>query len=403
MKKVAFFFHGGSKNHGCEAIVRATTDILQDQAECLLYTFAISEDQKFNLQKVLPIVQLGKERLHLKAGTKKIVKKFLPSFLLHIWHEIKMKLQYNSKYKIICSTHPAAAFSIGGDNYCYGENKELTFTNYKLSSSGIKTILWGCSIEPQDIAQNEALRTDLKQYALITTRESSTYEALMKYGINKNTHLFPDPAFVMGKNIPKGLPAEFVPGKTVGINLSPLVQRLEKNKDIAFRNCEYLVRYILKNTSLYVAFIPHVIWENNNDLEPLSRLYHKFKDTGRVCLIDKSYNALELKGIISQCRFMVAARTHASIAAYSTQVPTLVIGYSVKARGIARDIFGTEEGYVLPVQGLQQEDEITNAFINLMQKEDKIRAHYKEFMPEYIAKAWKAGEEVNKLLLGKQI
>ena len=39
--------------------------------------------------------------------------------------------------------------------------------------------------------------------------------------------------------------------------------------------------------------------------------------------------------------------------AYSSCVPTLVVGYSVKARGIARDIFGTEDRYVLPVQSLQ--------------------------------------------------
>lgn len=42
----------------------------------------------------------------------------------------------------------------------------------------------------------------------------------------------------------------------------------------------------------------------------------------------------DLKGYISRCRFLVAARTHASIAAYSTGVPALVAGYSVKARGL---------------------------------------------------------------------
>jgi polysaccharide pyruvyl transferase WcaK-like protein len=55
---------------------------------------------------------------------------------------------------------------------------------------------------------------------------------------------------------------------------------------------------------------------------------------------------------------------HASIAAYSSQVPTLVIAYSVKARGIAQDIFGTEKGYVIPVQNLKEEIEITGIFKN---------------------------------------
>ena len=95
---------------------------------------------------------------------------------------------------------------------------------------------------------------------------------------------------------------------------------------------------------------------------------------------------------------MVAARTHASIAAYSTQVPTLVIGYSVKARGIARDLFGTEDRYVLPVQNIQQEDELTHAFIHLQQHEQTIRAHYQKFMPGYIARAYVAADEIKKLI-----
>ena len=61
-------------------------------------------------------------------------------------------------------------------------------------------------------------------------------------------------------------------------------------------------------------------------------------------------NCMEIKGIISKCRFFIGARTHSTIAAYSTCVPTLAVGYSIKARGIARDIFGTEDNYVVPVQ-----------------------------------------------------
>lgn len=55
----------------------------------------------------------------------------------------------------------------------------------------------------------------------------------------------------------------------------------------------------------------------------------------------------------------IGARTHATIAAYSSLVPTLVVGYSVKARGIARDLFGTEKNYVLPVQLLRKEEDLT--------------------------------------------
>ena len=93
----------------------------------------------------------------------------------------------------------------------------------------------------------------------------------------------------------------------------------------------------------------------------------------------------------------IGARTHATIAAYSTCVPTLVLGYSVKSRGIARDIFGTEEHYVLPVQELQDPDELADGFDWLVSNEESIRAHLKRVMPEYIQRAYTAAEAVSRL------
>lgn len=78
------------------------------------------------------------------------------------------------------------------------------------------------------------------------------------------------------------------------------------------------------------------------------------------------------------------------IAAYSTGVPTLVMGYSVKARGIARDLFGTEEGYVLPVQSLRRPEELTEAFRGLLDKGDEIRTYMAKILPEYIERAMSA-------------
>ena len=150
-----------------------------------------------------------------------------------------------------------------------------------------------------------------------------------------------------------------------------------------------------------MALIPHVVCNNNNDLVPLTQLYNEFKDTGKVVLID-NHNCMELKGFISRCRLFIGTRTHATIAAYSSCVPTLVAGYSVKAKGIAKDIFGAYENYVLPVQSLKKENDLTNAFIWISEHEENIRTYLKEFMPLYIEKAWKAGEEVKKLMESKR-
>ena len=51
--------------------------------------------------------------------------------------------------------------------------------------------------------------------------------------------------------------------------------------------------------------------------------------------------------MISQCRFFIGSRTHSVIAAYSSGVPTLALGYSIKSKGIAQDIFGEYETYAV--------------------------------------------------------
>ena len=94
---------------------------------------------------------------------------------------------------------------------------------------------------------------------------------------------------------------------------------------------------------------------------------------------------------------MIAARTHASIAAYSSCVPTLVIGYSVKAKGIAKDIFGTYDKYVLPAQSFYKNTELIDSFEWLWKNEDSIRNHLKSFMPEYCKKPFLIREALENL------
>src|SRR5699024_6163198 len=118
---------------------------------------------------------------------------------------------------------------------------------------------------------------------------------------------------------------------------------------------------IIENTECSIALIPHVVWEDNDDRTVLRMLYNKFQNTGRVVFVNDC-NCMQLKGFISRCRFFVGARTHATIAAYSTCVPTLALGYSTKSRGIAKDLFGTEKNYVISVQDLRKKEDLLEAF-----------------------------------------
>ena len=145
-----------------------------------------------------------------------------------------------------------------------------------------------------------------------------------------------------------------------------------------------------------MALIPHVMWNYNDDRLTLRELYRGYECDGRVMLFP-DLPCQKIKYIISQCRAFIGARTHATIAAYSSCVPTLVVGYSVKARGIARDLFGSEEHYVLPVQALESPGELIQAYDWVMEREQQIRKRLTDRMPAYIARAEAAGDEVRKI------
>jgi Uncharacterized conserved protein len=388
MSKIAFYAHGGSKNHGCEAIVRATSKIISIRPT--VYSFQKKEDDAYGLNEVAELKRvLGTKRYSI-ARIYYRIKRIITS-------DVRDLFRY--QYKYLLKEHPQIACSVGGDNYCYGVDETLILANRMLNENNIKTVLFGCSIEP-GLLNEKKIVEDLNIYSLITARESITYRALLDAGIARNLKLFPDPAFLLDKK-ECVLPPLFLKGNTIGINVSPLIQKLESGEtDITYKNYSALVKYILTKTDSNIALIPHVIRAHNDDLEPLKKLFHEYQSTGRIFIIDedKKYNCMELKYIISNCRLMVVARTHASIAAYSTCVPTLVVGYSVKARGIASDLFGTDENYVIPVQQLQKEDDLVKAFQWILEQETVIRTHLNSFMPSYIEKAWQAGEEVRKLL-----
>lgn len=372
--KFTLYPHGGSGNHGCEAIVRSTAKLFPSSL-IHLYSNNQNEDEKVGLDSLCKVEKaeqcIRKTSLNyigalMKSKFLKYANAFDELVFKHIIDDAK-----TSDYFL----------SIGGDNYCYGANNFIYLVNRMIDRAGVKRILWGASVEPDSL--NGQLLEDMKGFHKIWARESLTYEAMLAKGL-KQTVLLPDPAFVLDRQeLP--LPDGFVEGNTVGINVSPLIIGCENSDGVTMNNYHQLIAYIVSKTDMNVALIPHVVWPHNDDRKPLAHLHEVFKDTGRVCMIE-DHNCEELKGYIARCRFMVTARTHASIAAYSTCVPTLVVGYSVKARGIAKDIFGSYENYVIPVQSLQGEMDLLNAFKWLLDKESVVKSRLCDCMPEYISR-----------------
>ena len=376
--------HGGSGNHGCEAIVRSTVGILG--GEITLLSNHPEQDRHYGVDQICRVME--DTDTPLRRGS-------LDWFLASL--ETKLTGKYDRyfrciKEKLMSQANRGDVFlSIGGDNYCYPGTEHLAAINRNLRKKGVKTVLWGCSVEPK-LLENPIVAGDLAGFDLITVRETISYEALKT--VNPNTILVADPAFTLErKDLP--LPTGWVEGKMVGINASPLILDSGDGKLVmeAYRK---LVQRILDTTDFHVALVPHVAWENNDDRKVLTPLYEEFRHTGRVILLD-DHNCTELKGYIARCRLFIGARTHSTIAAYSNCVPTLVLGYSVKSRGIARDLFGSEEHYVIPVQGMTDPGALAQGFDWLLEHESNIRSHLENVMPGYKEKAYSAIDALKNL------
>lgn len=387
--KILLYMHAGSGNHGCEAIVNSVCHMLTNKP--LVLTNSESEDRRYSLES---LCYLAEERQF--TGHR------LAHILYYIWRRVRKDPESFIRYRyraVFGRSYYPLAVSIGGDNYCYDIMvKDLMLANNAFNKAGTKTILLGCSIEPElfeKAGSKEALRADMNRYHCIIARESITYEALKAVVPEERLFLIPDPAFTLAKKeLP--LPEGFAEGNTVGINVSPMVQDNEARAGITMASYKALIQHIIDTTDMQIALIPHVVWERNDDRKPLRELYDTFKATERVIQV-KDASCEELKGYIARCRMFVGARTHATIAAYSSLVPTLVVGYSVKARGIARDLFGTCENYVIPVQQLYKKEDLIDAFEWLRDYEDEMREDLKEVMPAYKEKALQTGKEVERI------
>lgn len=372
--KIGLYAHGGSGNHGCEALVRSTMQLLGEH-NYTIFSERPDEDFFYHLNEeanVLPSqTDMPKGMAYLRYVVEMHLRKDDILYFKQVYRHFGQRVR-----------NLDIALAIGGDNYCYkGFTERFALQNKALQRNKVPTVLWGCSIDPERI--NETMLNDLRSYRMITARESITYDALCQVGLT-NVELTVDTAFsLQSTELP--LPEGFIEGNTVGLNISPLIMRQEKKKDIIMQNCRHLIDYILSTTDMSVALIPHVIWQGNDDRIPLLQLHAEYTHTGRVVMID-DHDASTLKGFIRRCRFLVAARTHASIAGYSTGVPTLVIGYSVKSRGIAKDLFGTDQGYVIPVYSITNANTLTTSFGWLMERETMIRSHYHSVLPQYIGK-----------------
>lgn len=381
--KYFLFNHEGSKNHGCEAIVRGSMNIIEnsdEKAEFVLSSNNPSDDEILN--------NITVKAAKTRALTK--VEKLIAAVDLKINNSETYALQKMYSPIVSDAEDCDVCLSVGGDTYCYGDNHGIQVLTRELKKRGKKTVLWGASIGAEDLSERKL--ESLRDFDAIFTREPITYELLKENGANDNIYLFSDPAFCMERVEVEPIDG-FTRENTLGFNISPLVASGDpRKKEIA----EDFLRFVFENTTMKVLLVPHVVEENNNDYDFMKPIFEKFEHTGRIAILPPDLEARQYKGYIAGTRFFVGARTHSTIAAYSSGVPTIALGYSVKARGIAKDIFG-EEKYVLDIKAMTDYEELRDEFLKLLENENEIRRELMKSIPLRMRSAMEAGEMLQKI------
>ena len=234
------------------------------------------------------------------------------------------------------------------------------------------------------------MKEDLEGYDIIFARETKTCNMLIKKGFN-NVVKCTDPAFLMEKQVCTFV-NETKNKKYIGFNISPLTLSCSPDPEKMFEAVVGVIQSVLEKTDYDILLIPHV-YGSESDHAVHCRIASTLSNE-RINVIPENFTAPQLKHIISCCEAFIGSRTHATIAAYSTCVPTLVLGYSVKSVGIAEDLFGTSDGYVLKVQEGFTRESFEKHVMRLIVEKDSIKEHLHNVMDTYVKNAYIISEVI---------
>ena len=385
-----YFFpiHLDSGNRGCEAIAKGTSILLKEPMDNLLGLCRnIPLDKSMGLDKFVKLIPVESMIPH------KIYNR-----IIHYLHLPLKKIEINPFDRFVHRmTKNDILVSTGGDMMCYGNNQVITTNNYA-HGIGCITILWGCSMGPENLTPEK--EDTLRKFSLVYARESLSFDFFKSIGLN-NVCLYPDPAFVLEPE-KCSLPSIFKEGEVIGVNLSNYVLG-DFSLDTPFgKQVTQTLDYIIENTSYNVLLVPHVTWNNKHEKQDdrvvASVVMEKYGVTNRFSVLNiDRLNYCQIRYIISKCKLFMGGRTHAVISAYSTCVPTIALGYSIKSKGIAKDL-GLPVELVVDSKNANGSCGLLDSFLYLNSNKTTIREHLLNVMPEYIRRTYGIREEMGLLI-----
>ena len=241
----------------------------------------------------------------------------------------------------------------GGDIYTsdYGVSARYLAAPNAALDRGVPVAMLAHSVGPfSGTPDAVAWSATARQCTVLTVRESQSWRYVTRdLGLPEDrVALTADPAFLL-----QAAPDEEVDGILAGIGIQPghpyacvapsrgIAGFRGLSEDCHFAALRRLVRSLISWWRLPVVLIPHVhdARPGNDDRQIASDLALDLA-TDFVRTIPGPLGAMQYKGIVARSALMVAERMHAGIAALSSAVPTVTIGYSQKFAGVMGDTYG---------------------------------------------------------------
>jgi polysaccharide pyruvyl transferase WcaK-like protein len=398
MARERFLFVGNSTymNHGSEAIVRGTVEILRKifqeprfvSVDLLHYPYKrIRESDEGISHKVL---------YYPKPGS--LSKYFFQISKGLLTREIAYKLYVR---QILREMREAdAVLFLGGDGFINKPYYPIACSHQALRLKKT-TLIWGASIGPfgGSVLYRRRVFKHLGKLTGLFVRETTTQAYLADNNVTENVYLVEDPAFVMKSVEPADKKfIEELPEGAIGISLSSLFLRKTRFRNQMKAGVYEIVEAIRRHFRRPIVLIGHCVTDGiSNDYELLNSVLRENESRWHnVICLPRFMPAAEIKWVISRLYCLVAARTHATIASFSSFVPTVSLIYSFKGMGINQRFFG-DLRYAVTKEDCSVEAVVEKLGL-VLTNHGEIRRILQEKMPEVKTGSIRAGEYLKSIM-----
>jgi polysaccharide pyruvyl transferase WcaK-like protein len=267
------------------------------------------------------------------------------------------------------------------------------------------------------------VKAALEKYDYLSVRDTITYKYVKDIGID-NVEMIPDTAFALkpssSTRIDEIFEVEKIPQDKpcVGINLGIEFMRFCESNEIDFIEiCVNIINHFRKTHKCAVVLIPHqylfeqydyssvpnLVFKSHDDRYPIQRVLDTLNSHDDIYSLKDVYTCSELKGVIGRMEVFICNRIHPSVASTSQYVPTAILHYTHKAKGMM-DLIGKAE-YVWYPKNLtheKQQDVSTRGLLNMVDRlwegRDEYREDMQDIMPRIIDKTFSLGDRVGEVI-----